>query len=163
MSTFRIIGIPMRSTIESLIVSSLLAVALATMPPLFAAESNLKTDSSAKGRGQPAAETKKAKRDWYPFGGTVVSVDKSVNTLSLKNKTGGRVLKLDAKSKLEIEGKPVTLGSIKVGSYAHGKLHKDSAGKEVITTAKFDKEAPKRTKEAANKGFQKAPTPEPEE
>jgi len=153
----------MRSTIESLIVSSLLAVALATMPPLFAAESNLKTESSATGRGQPAAETKKAKRDWYPFGGTVSSVNKSANTISLKKKEGERSLKLDAKSKLEIEGKPVTLGSIKVGSYAHGKLHKDSVGKEVITAAKFEKEAPKKKKAAAKEDLDKAPTPEPDE
>ena len=143
----------MRSTIESLIVSSLLAVALATMPPLFAAESNLKTESSATGRGQPAAETKKAKRDWYPFGGTVSSVNKPANTISLKKKEGERVLKLDAKSTLEIEGNSATIGSVKVGSYAHGKLHKDSAGKEVITAAKFDRESPKKKKGATGKSL----------
>jgi hypothetical protein len=47
---------------------------------------------------------------------------------------------------------------VKVGDYAHGKLHKDSAGNEVITDAKFDKEKPKKAKEAADKETQKTPT-----
>ena len=152
----------MRTAIKSLFVSCSLAVTLATVPPLSAADSNSKAEAIAAEKSKSVAERGKAKRNWYPFGGTVVSVDKSVNTLSLKKKTGGRVLKLDAKSKLEIEGKPVTLGSVKVGSYAHGKLHKDSAGKEVITTARFDKEAPKK-KKTAEKDVENDPTTELDE
>jgi len=152
----------MRIAIKPLFVSCSLAVTLATVPPLSAADSNSKAEAIAVEKSKPVAEKEKAKRDWYPFGGTVVSVNKSANTLSLKKKTGGRVLKLDAKSKLEIEGKPVTLGSVKVGSYAHGKLHKDSAGKEVIAAAKFDKEASKK-KKTAEKDLDNDPTPEPDE
>ena len=68
------------------------------------------------------------------------------------------MLKLDAKSTLEINGKPATIGSVKAGDYAHGKLHKDSAGKEVITDAKFDKEKPKKDKQAADKETRKTST-----
>jgi hypothetical protein len=147
----------MKSTIKSLFISSLLAVALATAPSLYAADSNSKTNASTTEKSKPAAETGKSKRDWYPFGGTVVSVNKQANTISLKKKEGERVLKLDAKSELEIDGKPTTVGSVKAGDYAHGKLHKDTAGNEVIMAAKFDKEAPKRQKGASDKGDQKAP------
>lgn len=53
--------------------------------------------------------------------------------------------------------KPAVIGSVKVGDYAHGKLHKDSAGNEVITDARFDKEPPKKAKDAADKEIQKTP------
>ena len=46
---------------------------------------------------------------------------------------------------------------MKVGNYAHGKLHKDSAGKEVITDAKFDKERPSKAKDTVDKEPQKTP------
>ena len=153
----------MRSTIKSLIVSSLLAAALATVPSLSAADSNVKTNGGVAGKSKPAAEQKKAKRDWYPFGGTVSSVNKPANTISLKKKEGERVLKLDAKSTLEIEGHSATIGSVKVGSYAHGKLHKDSAGKEVITAAKFDREPPKKKKGAAGKSLPEPQAPDVDE
>jgi hypothetical protein len=153
----------MRSTIRSLIVSSLLAAALATVPSLSAADSNSKPESGAAGKSGPAAEQKKAKRGWYPFGGTVASVNKSADTISLKKKEGERVLKLDPKSTLEIDGKPATIGSVKVGSYAHGKLHKDSAGKEVITAAKFDREPPKKKKGASGKSLPEPQAPDADE
>ena len=57
------------------------------------------------------------------------------------------------------DGKPAVFGSVKVGDYAHGKLHKDSPGKEVITHAKFDKEAPSKQKEALDKEPRKTPAP----
>jgi hypothetical protein len=154
-------GIPMKITIKSVFVSSLLAVALATVPSLSAADSKSKAEDSAAEQSKPAAEQGKAKRNWYPFGGTVASVNKQANTISLKKKEGERVLKLDAKSELEIDGKPATVGSIKVGSYAHGKLHKDKAGNEVVMAAKFDKDAPKKQKGAADKDVKKAPASPP--
>jgi len=153
----------MRSATKSLIVSSLLAVALTIEPSLFAADSNSKTNCSASVKSKPVAEQKKAKRDWYPFGGTVASVNKPANTISLKKKQGARVLKLDAKSTIEIDGKPSTLSSVKVGSYAHGKLHKNSAGKEVITAAKFDREPPKKKNEATGKSLPEPQTPDADE
>ena len=73
------------------------------------------------------------------------------------------MLKLDAKSTIEIDGKPSTLSSVKVGSYAHGKLHKNSAGKEVITAAKFDREPPKKKKEATGKSLPEPQTPDADE
>jgi len=152
----------MKNRLEMLLVLAMLTLAFASVQALSAADSTANSGGGAAQKSKPVAQKEKAKRDWYPFGGTVVSVDKSANTLSLKKKTGRRVLKLDAKSKLEIEGKPATLGSVKVGSYAHGKLHKDSAGKEVITAAKFDKEAPKK-KKTPEKDLGNDPTPEPDE
>ena len=50
-----------------------------------------------------------------------------------------------------------TLGSVKVGQYAHGTLHKASAGNEVIKAAKFDKEPPAKSRETAAKEPQKTP------
>lgn len=135
----------MKQVLKYLLVTSLLAGALASASLLYAA------DSTAKAQDTQATEKGKSKRDWYPFYGIVASVDKQANTISLKKKEGERVLKLDSKSTLEINGKPALISSVKVGDYAHGKLHKDSAGKEVIMDAKFDKEAPKKTKEAVDK------------
>ena len=147
----------MKNNLKSFFVLSFLAAALATAPSLYAADSTAKPAGTTGDTAKPAAETTKAKRDWYPFSGTVASVNKQANTISLKKKEGERVLKLDAKSTLEIEGKSATIGSIKVGEYAHGKLHKDSAGNEVIMSAKFDKEAPKKQTGATDKTTEKTP------
>ena len=141
----------MKRVLKYLLVSSLLGVALTSVPSVQAADSKATAEDKAAGGTKATKEKGKAKRDWYPFGGIVASVDKQANTISLKKKQGERVLRLDSKSTLEINGKPATIGSVKVGDYAHGKLHKDSAGKEVITDAKFDKEKPKKDKEAADK------------
>lgn len=133
--------------------------ALASAPSLNAADSTAKAQDKAGGRAKEATEPGKSKRDWYPFGGIVASVDKQAKTISLKKKEGERVLKLDSKSTLEIDGKPAVIGSVRVGSYAHGKLHKDSAGNEVITDAKLDKEPPRKQKEAVDKEPAKTPAP----
>ena len=92
----------------------------------------------------PAAttETAKPKRTTYPFFGTVASVDASAKTISLKKKEGERVLHTDAKTTLEMDGKPATLADIKAGNYLHGTLHKDAAKEEFILKAKIDLEAP---------------------
>ena len=132
----------MKNALTRLWVPCLLAAALAGGMSLYAADAGSKTNNPAAGKTKETAEKGKAKRDWYPFGGIVASVDKQAYTISLKKKDGERVLKVDSKSTLEINGKPATLGNVKVGDYAHGKLHKDSAGNEVITDAKFDKERP---------------------
>jgi hypothetical protein len=139
--------IVMKKVLKYLLVTTLLAAALASSQSLNAADS--KSEAEDKAAGSSESATKKAKRNWYPFGGTVASVNKQANTISLKKKEGERVLKLDSNTTLEINGKPAVLGSVKVGDYAHGKLHKDSAGAEVITDAKFDKEPPKHEKQAA--------------
>ena len=149
----------MNQILKYLLVTNLLAGALASAPLLCASESTPKAQDKVTSPSKQATEKGKSKRDWYPFGGIVGSVDKQANTISLKKKEGERVLKIDSKSTIEINGKPATLSGVKVGDYAHGKLHKDSAGKEVITDAKFDKEAPKRGKEVPGKELPKAPTP----
>ncbi len=147
----------MNTVLKYLLVSSLLGFALAGVPSSKAADSKATAEDKAASGTKAAKEKGKAKRDWYPFGGIVASVDKPANTISLKKKQGERVLKLDSKSTLHVDGKPATIGSVKVGDYAHGKLHKDSAGNEVITDAKFDKEKPKKDKEAADKETRKTP------
>ena len=147
----------MKRVLKYLLLSSLLGVALASVPSLHAADSKATAEDKAAGETKATKEKGKAKRDWYPFGGIVASVDKQANTISLKKKQGERVLKLDSKSTLHVDGKPATIGNVKVGDYAHGKLHKDSAGKEVITDAKFDKEKPKKDKETTDKETLKTP------
>lgn len=147
----------MKEVLKSLLVTCLLAGALASAPSLCAADSTAKSQDKAVGQAKETTDKGKSKRDWYPFHGTVASIDKKANTISLKKKEGERVLKLNSKTTLEINGKPAVIGSVKVGDYAHGKLHKDSAGKEVITDAKFDKEAPNKQKEAIDKESRKTP------
>ena len=140
----------MKQILKRLLVLSLSAGLLTAVPSLCAADSTAAAKDPAAGRAKETTQKGKSKRDWYPFGGIVSSVDRQANTVSLKKKEGERVLKLDSKSTLEIAGKPATLGSVKLGDYAHGKLHKDSAGNEVITDAKFDKERPSKKKKAAD-------------
>ena len=134
----------MNRLLKRLLVLSLSAGLLSLVPSLCAA------DSTTRAKAKETTANAKPKRDWYPFGGIVSSVDRQANTVSLKKKAGERVLRLDSKSTLEIAGQPATLGGVKVGDYAHGKLHKDSAGNEVITNAKFDKEQPSKRKKAAD-------------
>jgi hypothetical protein len=149
----------MKQALKQLFVASLLVGALAIAPSLNAAESTNKPQNKATGSTKEATEKTPPKRDWYPFGGTVASVNKAANTISLKKKEGERVLKLDSKSTLEVDGKPAVIGTVKVGNYAHGKLHKDSSGNEVIMAAKFDKEPPKKATEPSSKDASKAAHP----
>lgn len=151
----------MKTLFKQLLLASLLAGALAGAPSLAAADAPAKPHSPTTSPTKEAAVKGTAKRTWYPFAGTVSSVDQQANAITLKKKQGERVLKLDAKTTLEIDGKPATLGSVKVGDYAHGRVHKDSAGHEVITSAKFDKEPPKKQKNAVDKESGKAHTPKP--
>jgi hypothetical protein len=122
----------MKKTSLHILFSGLLALALAGGTAASAADTTAQSTNAVP----------KAKRDWYPFYGTVAAVDQSAKTISLKKKEGERVLKIDSKTGLEINGKPAILADVKVGSYAHGKLHKDSNGAEVIMASKFDKEPP---------------------
>ncbi len=149
----------MKNVLKYLLATSLLAGALASASPASAADSTLKAQDKATARAKEVTEKGKAKRDWYPFGGIVASVDKQAKTISLKKKEGERVLRLDSKSTLEINGKAAALSSVKVGDYAHGKLHKDSAGNEVITDAKFDKEPPSKEKQTLDNEPRKTPAP----
>jgi len=153
----------MKKALKYLLVTSLLAGALAGGSSLYAADSTTKAQDKAASGSKATTQKAKAKRDWYPFGGIVASVDKQARTISLKKKEGERVLKLDSKSTLEINGKPAELGSVKVGNYAHGKLKKDSADNEVIMDAKFDKEAPAQVKRATRKEPATTPATKPKE
>lgn len=141
------------------LVFSLIAALQATLPSALAVDATAKATNKIPAKAEAPAQKAKAKRDWYPFSGVVASVNKQAYTITLRKKEGERVIKFDSKSKLEIEGKPAVLADVKVGSYAHGTLHKDSAGNEVITSAKFDKEPPQKVKETPVKEPQKAPAP----
>ena len=133
----------MKNSFNYLSLSCLLATILTGGAFSYAAGTNSTANATNAAKATDPSVAGKTHRDWYPFGGIIASVDMQANTISLKKKKGERVLLLDPKSQLEINGKPVTLQSVKVGDYAHGKLHKDVSGKEVITAAKFDKERPK--------------------
>ena len=117
---------------------SLIPLALA----LLTAASSSTFAADAPPRPEKVAGETKAKRDWYPFGGIVASVNKQARTISLKKVEGERVLHQDAKTELTRFGKPATLEEIRPGDYAHGKLHKNAAGEEVIMAAKFDDKVP---------------------
>lgn len=144
----------MKTSILSRLFAGMLALALVGGSAASAADTKAKAPAASK----PAAgKAQTAKRDWYPFYGTVASVDKQARTISLQKKQGVRVLKLDAKSELIVNGQTATLADVKAGNYAHGKLHKDAAGAEVITSAKFDKEAPPRKKAPAKAPASKTP------
>jgi len=122
--------------------------------PIIAADAPPTTTSGKKVAKEVAQEAKKGspeakkKRDWYPFHGTVESVNATAGTIQLKKEEGQRVLHLDGKSTLARLGKPVRLADIKPGDYAHGKLHKNTRDEEVITDGKFDLEAPKKAAKA---------------
>jgi hypothetical protein len=153
-TTFKITEIPMRTIVKLLFVSTLLGTVLScTLVSSAADTAGGPTEEKTAGKPSGTEEKGKAKRDWYPFGGIVASVDLQGHTIALKKKQGQRLLRIEEKSKLEIQGKSAALGSVKVGDYAHGKLHKDSAGSEMIISAKFDKEAPKKSeaKESSSK------------
>lgn len=147
----------MKHIFKLLLVACLLAGSLTNAPLSCGADTTIKAQDKAAGQPRESTTKSKPKRDWYPFGGIVVSVDKKSNTISLKKKEGERVLRLDSKSTLEINGKAAVIGNIKVGDYAHGKLHKDDARNEVITNAKFEKEKPSRNKDAVDKAPRKTP------
>jgi hypothetical protein len=147
----------MKKSFKYLFFASLLAVSLASGQQMYAADSQSQAADKAVGAAKDSTEKAKPTRDWYPFGGIVASIDTQAKTISLKKKEGVRVLKLDSKSTLEINGKPALLSGVKVGDYAHGKLHKDAAGNEVITAATFNKLAPNKDKPNTNKNSSENP------
>ena len=101
----------MKRTFRTLLLSAFMASALATIHSAYAADSSAKGPEKAPGQAKenPASENSKAKRDWYPFSGIVASVDQQAKTIALKKKEGERVIRMDAKSKLEINGKSQTI------------------------------------------------------
>lgn len=125
----------MKKSLQHLVFGSLCAAILIAGSPAIA-----QTTTKPKAVN-PVGETAKPKRDWYPFYGTVSTVDKLAKTVALKKKEGERVLKSDTQTTLEMDGKPATLASIKPGYYLHGKLHKEENA-EYILDAKIELEAP---------------------
>ena len=130
----------MKTTVKNLMFGALLGAFLASG---LAANAQT-TNQPAK----EASDTAKPKRDWYPFYGTVATVDATAKTVSLKKKEGARVLQTDAKTTLEQNGKPASLADVKPGNYLHGKLHKNAANLEVITDAKIELAPPVKNEEA---------------
>ena len=129
-----------RSSLLQLSLGVALAALAAATPAAWSAE-------KAKA---PAAEGA-PKRDWYPFHGDVASVNKAANTISLKKQEGERVLRLDAKSELTRSGRKITAADVRPGDYAHGKLHKNAQGQEVILAAAFDAAPPAKGTHAPTK------------
>jgi hypothetical protein len=125
----------MKPSIKNLLIAALIGTCLAVSP-------NLNAQNEPAG----AAQTTKAKRDWYPFSGTVDAVDAQAMTISLAKTEGVRVLQMDSKTTLERNGKPATLEDVKAGNYLHGKLHKNAANAEVITDAKIELAPPAKGK-----------------
>jgi hypothetical protein len=123
----KIIKLDMKKSLQHLVFGSLFAAILVA--------------GSAANAQTTTTETPKPKREWYPVGGIVAGVDTSTKTISLKKKEGERVLHTDAQSKIEMDGKPITLGAIKNGYYLSGTLHKEGA-EEFILKVKIALEAP---------------------
>ena len=115
----------MKTSLKQILFSSVFAALL-----VGNTHANAQTNSPAK-----------PKRSWYPFYGTVASVDTSAKTVALKKKEGERVLKTDSQTTFEMAGSPASLATIKDGYYLHGKLHKEN-GVEYILDAKIETEAP---------------------
>ncbi len=128
----------MKKSLQQLVFGSLFVAILAVGS---AANAQATTKPKTADTAKEATGTVKPKRDWYPIGGIVSSVDKLGKTVSLKKKEGERVLHTDSQTKLEMDDKPVMLGSIKPGNYLSGTLHKID-GEEYILNAKIKLEAP---------------------
>ena len=126
-----------------------LPIIAADAPPTPPPPSGKRAAKEAAQEAKKESPEGKKKRDWYPFRGTVESVNTTAGTIQLKKEEGQRVLHLDGKSTLSRLGKPVRLAEIKPGDYAHGKLHKNTRDEEVITDGKFDLEAPKKAAKAS--------------
>ncbi len=71
----------MKKSSLSLLFSGLLAVALVGGTAVNAADTKTKSADASKAA---VAQKPKAKRNWYPFYGTVAAVDKQAKTISLK-------------------------------------------------------------------------------
>ncbi len=135
MSVWSVMLVKFKIIMKRGILSSSLRLFLGTVMGVVAAQTMV---AVAADKPKAPAEEAAPKRDWYPFHGDVASVNKTANSISLKKQEGERVLRLDAKSELTRGGKKVTLADVKAGDYAHGKLHKNAKGEEVITAAGFD-------------------------
>jgi hypothetical protein len=138
----------MTTNMNRLLFTGVVCSALFLSPSLWGAEGSAASAVHPSSNQKAAAAKAKTKRDWYPFGGYVAAVNPQAKTVSLRRKVGERVLRLDAASQIEVDGKPAALDRVRAGDYAHGKLHKDAAGQEVITAAKFDKTGPKKEAKA---------------
>lgn len=70
------------------------------------------------------------KRETYPFRGTVGSVDPEGMTLVLEGRQNRRVVQLTKQTRIEKDGAPATVESVKSGDAVGGTLRKTADGKE---------------------------------
>ncbi len=77
--------------------------------------------------GAPAV---RPKRETYPFRGTVGSVDPAAMTLVLEGRQTRRVVQLTAQTRIEKDGAPATVESVKTGDAVGGTLRKTAEGRE---------------------------------
>lgn len=133
----------MKKSLQHLVFGGLCAAILVTGNAVNAQTSTKTkvTEVKATDTAKEITEPAKPKRDWYPVGGIVSSVDKSGKAISLKKKEGERVLHVDAQSTIDMDGKPIAVERIKAGNYLSGTLHKEGA-EEFILKANIKLEAP---------------------
>jgi len=78
----------------------------------------------------PAEAPGRAKRDTYPFRGTIGTVDLAAKTLVLEGKQSRRTIQLTPQTRYERSGDPISPEELKPGEMAGGMLRKTGDGRE---------------------------------
>ncbi|MBX3744071.1 MAG: hypothetical protein KF833_02070 [Verrucomicrobiae bacterium] len=86
--------------------------------------------NSAAAVERPATGTR---RDTYPFRGTIARVDLEERTVILEGRQARRVIRVLETTRLEREGRPMTLETLKQGERVGGTLRRNAAGQEEAT------------------------------
>jgi len=107
--------------------AALLASAVFISAPFHATAQEGKGKAEGKEKGK---SEEKAKRDVYPFRGTVKATDKTAMTITLAGKEKDRVVSVTSETKIMKENKPATFGDIATGEMVRGQVKKTPEGKE---------------------------------
>lgn len=91
---------------------------------------SLSATNSAAAVERPATGTR---RDTYPFRGTVASVDVEERIVILEGRQARRVIRVLETTRLEREGRPMPLETLKKGERVGGTLRRNAAGQEEAT------------------------------
>ncbi|MEA3187999.1 MAG: hypothetical protein QOD99_1829 [Chthoniobacter sp.] len=129
--------------------------ALATTPPLVAAEKKGAKESSKETALASPSPTTEAKAKALPFKGKIASVDKDKKTFSVESKKGeGRTFTVPASAKLlKNETETATWDDLKVGEVVRGTYLKSADGTMEVGSLKLGAkpEGDKAEKKAAKK------------
>lgn len=102
---------------------------------------------------KPAAKAEAKSQRPYPFHGKLGAMDKEKKTLTIIGKEKSRTLYLQAKTKIEKNGKPATFEDAAIGEEIAGRVTKSSDGKEMLVSLRIGpKPAAKPKKEKPAKG-----------